>query len=119
MRVQGIAWAGTRTDRWAETVEMFERQLGLRRSHELPGIAVFACDNGDTVEVFTTDEPDHLHFSTGPVVGFAVDDIDSARAELEAAGVDVLGPVQRGGGYAWVHFRGTDGNVWELTARDA
>ena len=34
---------------WAETVEMFERHLGPRRSHELPGITVFACDNGDTV----------------------------------------------------------------------
>jgi predicted enzyme related to lactoylglutathione lyase len=119
MRVQGIAWAGTRTDRWSETVEMFEARLGLRRSHELPGIAVFACDNGDTVEVFTTDEPDHLHFTTGPVVGFAVDDIESARAELEAAGIDVLGPIQRGGGLAWLHFRGADGHVWELTAHDA
>jgi len=118
MHVQGIAWVGTRTDRWSETVEMFER-LGLRRSQERPGIAVFALDNGDTVEVFTTDEPDHLHFTTGPVVGFAVDDIESAPAELEAAGVDVLGPIQRGGGLAWLHFRGTDGNVWELTAKDA
>jgi predicted enzyme related to lactoylglutathione lyase len=118
MHVHGIAWVGTRTDRWAETVEMFERHLGLRRSHELPGIAVFGLDNGDTVEVFTTDEPDHVHFTTGPVVGFAVDDIEAAGAELRAAGIDVLGPVQRGGGYAWLHFRGTDGNVWELTGRD-
>ncbi|HEY6697860.1 MAG TPA: VOC family protein [Acidimicrobiales bacterium] len=118
MHVQGIAWVGTRTDRWFETVEMFER-LGLRRSHDRPGIAVFALDNGDTVEVFTTDEPDHLHFTTGPVVGFAVEDIESAPAELEAAGVDVLGPIQRGGGLAWLHFRGTDGNVWELTEKDA
>jgi hypothetical protein len=118
MHVQGIAWVGTRTDRWPETVEMLERGLGLRRSHDLPGIAVFALDNGDTVEVFTTDEPDHLHFTTGPVVGFAVDDIESARAELDAAGIDLIGPVQRGGGMAWQHFRGADGNVWELTAKD-
>jgi predicted enzyme related to lactoylglutathione lyase len=118
MHVEGIAWVGTRADRWSETVEMFERHLGLRRSHALPGIAVFALDNGDTVEVITTDEPDHRHFTTGPVVGFAVDDIGSAEAELRAAGVDVLGPVQHGGGLAWLHFRGADGNVWELTASD-
>lgn len=30
MHVQGIAWVGTRTDRWSETVEMFEQRLGLR-----------------------------------------------------------------------------------------
>jgi hypothetical protein len=53
------------------------------------------------------------------VVGFEVDDIESARAELEAAGIVVLGPTQRGGGLAWLHFRGSDGNVWELTAKQA
>ncbi len=78
MHVQGIAWVGTRTEHWSDTVEMFERHLGLRRSHELPGITVFGLDNGDTVEVFTIDEPDHLHFTMGPVVGFAVDDIEAA-----------------------------------------
>ena len=119
MHVQGIAWVGTRTDRWSETAEMFEHRLGLRRRDDQPGIAVFTLDNGDTVEVFTTDEPDHRHFTTGPVVGFAVDDIASARAELEAAGIDVLGPIERGGGLAWLHFRGADGNVWELTAKEA
>jgi predicted enzyme related to lactoylglutathione lyase len=98
---------------------MFEHQLGLRRRQDQPGIAVFELDNGDTVEVFTADEPDHLHFTTGPVVGFEVDDIESARAELEAAGIVVLGPTQRGGGLAWLHFRGSDGNVWELTAKQA
>jgi predicted enzyme related to lactoylglutathione lyase len=119
MHVQGIAWVGTRTDRWSETVGMFEHRLGLRRRDDQPGIAVFTLDNGDTVEVFTTDEPDHRHFTTGPVVGFAVDDIESARAELEASGIDVLGPIQRGGGLAWLHFRGADGIIWELTAKEA
>jgi hypothetical protein len=97
---------------------MFEDVLGLRRTHDKPGMAVFALPNGDTVEVFAADEPDHRHFTTGPVVGFSVTDIESARTELEAAGLDVLGPVQRGGGMAWVHFRGADGHVWELTADD-
>jgi predicted enzyme related to lactoylglutathione lyase len=118
VHVQGIAWVGTRTDRWSDMVQVFEDVLGLSRRDDRPGIAVFVLDNGDTVEVFTTDEPDHLHFTTGPVVGFAVEDIDAAQAELEAAGVDVLSPVQRGGGLAWLHFRGADGNVWELTAKE-
>lgn len=118
MRLQGISWAGTRTDHWSETVDMFERVLGLRRDHEEPGFVVFELPNGDTVEVFETDDAEHRHFTTGPVVGFSVDDLDAARAELEAAGIELLGPVQRGGGMAWLHFRGTDGNVWELTASD-
>jgi len=116
MQVNGIAWAGTRTGRWADTVDMFERVLGLARDHDRPGIAVFKLANGDTVEVFTEDEPHHRHFDTGPVVGFAVDDIEAARAELEAAGIEIVGPIGRGGGMAWLHFRGPDGTVWELTA---
>jgi predicted enzyme related to lactoylglutathione lyase len=119
MHVHGIAWVGTRTDRWSGTVRMFEHQMGLRRLDDQPGIARFALDNGDTVEVFTADEPGHRHFTSGPVVGFAVDDIEAAAAELETAGIELLGPVQRGGGLAWLHFRGADGNVWELTARQA
>ena len=118
MDVQGIRWAGTRAERWADTVDMFERVLRLKRSHEEPGVVVFTARNGDTVEVFSSDEPGHRHFTTGPVVGFAVRDIVTAEAELAAAGVELLGPVQRGGGMAWLHFRGADGNVWELTSDD-
>ena len=114
MQVQGIAWVGTRTQRWSETVEMFEGLLGLRRHGDRPGIAVFGLDNGDP----TSDEPEHGHFTTGPVVGFAVEDVDAARSELDDAGIEVLGPVQRGGGLAWLHFRGADGHVCELTARE-
>lgn len=98
---------------------MFEQLLGLRRTADHPGIAVFELENGDTIEVFTTDEPEHLHFTTGPVVGFQVEDMEAARSELEAAGVEIFGPTQRDGGFTWLHFRGADGNVWELTAKDA
>jgi catechol 2,3-dioxygenase-like lactoylglutathione lyase family enzyme len=115
VNVHAITWVGIRTERWDDNVEMFERLLGLRRTHDLPGIAAFETPNGDTLEIITNDEPEHRHFTTGPVVGFRVDDVEAGRAELEAAGVDVVGPVQRGGGMAWVHFRGPDGTVWELT----
>jgi predicted enzyme related to lactoylglutathione lyase len=118
MQVHGVTWVGTRTERWSETVDMLEHLLGLRREDDRPGIAVFTLDNGDTLEVITADEPEHQHFTTGPVVGFAVDDIDAARAELGQAGVELLSPIERGGGLAWFHFRGADGNVWELTAEE-
>ncbi len=46
-----------------------------------------------------------------------MDDVEEARAEMEAAGVEFLGPVQRSEGAAWSHFRGPDGNVYEIIAR--
>ncbi len=50
-------------------------------------------------------------------MGFRVDDVRAARAEMEAAGVEFLGPVQRPEGATWNHFRGPNGNVYEIIAR--
>ena len=118
MNVKGISWAGIRTDQWSETVNLLEHVLGLRRSHAGQGMVAFEAANGDTIEVFTTDEPEHQHFTTGPVVGFQVEDVGAALVELTGARIDTFGGVQRGGGYAWVHFRGPDGTVWELTSSE-
>ena len=56
------------------------------------------------------------HFTTGPVAGFLVDDIQAATAELRSAGVEIL--FESGvddSGNAWVHFRAPDGNIYEFT----
>ncbi len=115
MQAKGIAWLGTRTDRFDQTAEFFGRRLGLRQVKAEADLAVFEAANGDTVEVFGPGDEDHAHFSTGPVVGFQVDDVEAGRRELEEAGVELLGPVEREGGFEWCHFRGPDGNVYEIT----
>jgi catechol 2,3-dioxygenase-like lactoylglutathione lyase family enzyme len=117
--VRGLAWLATRTERFAETAAFFRDVLGLTVVLERPGQAVFGLADGGAVEVFAPDEPEHRHFTTGPVAGFLVDDVDVARAELVAAGVELIGPVGRGDepGEVWQHFRAPDGNVYELTAR--
>jgi len=69
-----------------------------------------------TVEVFGPGDTGHEHFDAGPVAGFLVDDVREARADLEAAGISFLSPVQESDdGAAWSHFRGPDGNVYEVT----
>lgn len=57
---------------------------------------------------------DHDFFGEGPVVGFLVDDVELARAETEAAGIQFIGEIQRSGAQTWNHFRGPDGNVYEI-----
>jgi predicted enzyme related to lactoylglutathione lyase len=90
--------------------------LGLTTSQEGSDFAAFQLPEGGTFEVFGPRDQDHAHFSTGPVVGFVVEDLTGAVRELEAAGVELLrGQVdERGGG--WRHFRAPDGNVYELTS---
>jgi catechol 2,3-dioxygenase-like lactoylglutathione lyase family enzyme len=117
--VRGLAWLGTRTERFAETTAFFRDVLGLRVELDRPGQVVLGLADGGFVEVFSPDERDHEHFTTGPAAGFLVDDVDAARAELAAAGIELMGRVGRGDapGEAWQHFRAPDGNVYELTER--
>jgi predicted enzyme related to lactoylglutathione lyase len=117
MEVRGLSWMGVRVTDFAGAVAFFQR-LGLEHERTEGEMAVFKARNGDTVEVFGPGDADHRHFSTGPVVGFEVDDIEAARGEIEAAGADLIGSVGRGGGLAWAHFRGPEGFVYELTARE-
>jgi predicted enzyme related to lactoylglutathione lyase len=116
VEVKGLAWLGTRTRKFEDTIRFFRDTLGLRAEHEEPDFVVFRLPNGDKVEVFGPGDRDHTHFETGPVVGFLVDDVEEARARLEAAGISFIGPVQRSeDGGTWSHFVGPDGNVYELT----
>jgi predicted enzyme related to lactoylglutathione lyase len=116
VRVTGLAWVGTRTAKHREMVAFLKGVFGLTPSIDESGFAVFRLPNGDTVEVFADDDPYHGHFTTGPVVGFRVDDIAAAQAEMEAAGIEFYGPPESApDGYAWSHFRAPDGNVYEIT----
>ena len=116
MRVKRIGWAGTRTSEYLAMVAFLQGVLGLTTSQEGSDFAAFQLPEGGTFEVFGPRDQDHAHFSTGPVVGFVVEDLTAAVRELEAAGVELLGGQvdERGGG--WRHFRAPDGNVYELTS---
>ena len=116
MEVKGLGWAGTRTSEYGAMVRLFREGLGLTLAHEEPDFAGFVLPNGDKVEVFGPSDEEHAHFDSGPVVGFLVDNVAEARAQLEATGmVELIGPLRSWPrGSAWQHFRAPDGNVYEL-----
>lgn len=111
-----LAWLGTRTDNDAPTVAFFRDVLGLRSESLAPGFWVLKLPDGSKVEIFGPATDMNRHFTTGPVAGFLVDDVQSATAELQSAGVEILvEPGFDAHGNAWVHFRAPDGNIYELT----
>ena len=116
MEVIGLSWVGTRTERFEETARFFGEVMGIERDEEQPGFVSFKTPGGEKVEVFDTDEPEHDFMTTGPAVGFAVTDVDGARSELEAAGIEFMESTQREGDFRWAHFRGPDGNIYEITS---
>lgn len=112
MEITGLGWSGTRTKQGAELAHFYQHVLQLELVHQEPGFWVFQLPDGRNVEVFGPDYPGKEHFETGPVVGFAVTDLPRAVQELRDAGVELLGEP----GPTWQHFRGPDGNVYELVA---
>jgi hypothetical protein len=115
MKVKGIVWLGTRTDRFEQMNNFCRDLLGLPQKLLEPGFAVYELPNGDLFEVFGSDQSEN-QFMTHPVAGFLVDDIVAARAELEAKGIEFLGPIEGNtDDYKWTHFRAPDGFVYELT----
>jgi predicted enzyme related to lactoylglutathione lyase len=118
VKITSLSWVGTRTAEYDAMVSFLKDVFALTPSLEEEGFAVFTLPNGDQIEVFGADvDEHHTFFTTGPVVGFRVADVAAAQAEMEAAGIEFLGPPgSSADGHAWSHFRAPDGNVYEITS---
>ena len=115
MRIKGIVWLGTHTADFEQMTYFCRDLLGLSQRTIEPGFAVFELPNGDLFEVFGPEQSFNT-FMTHPVAGFLVDDILAARAEMEAKGIEFIGPIEgESDDYKWTHFRAPDGFVYELT----
>ena len=117
MEVKGLGWLGIRTAHFEQTVALFRDVMNLeviREEHDVVGLR-FPDDT--EMEVWRPEDDFHNFFNTGPVVGFRVSDVEGARAKMEAEDVEFLTPVQRTKDAAWSHFRGPDGNVYEIINR--
>ena len=115
MKVKGLAWLGTRTSQFDSMRNIFQNVMGMKLTHREPGFLVWELPNGDKVELFG-EESSYNTFFAHPVAGFLVEDIDSARTEMEAHGIEFIGPTERAeDGNAWAHFRAPDGFIYELT----
>jgi predicted enzyme related to lactoylglutathione lyase len=116
MRVLGVVWVGTRTDAFDETLGFFRDVLGVPMEVIRPDFGWSRMPDSTQLEVFGPSDPEHGHFTTGPVPEFLVEDLAAALEELRAAGVEVLGEPHLEGTDGWLHFRAPDGNVYGLTA---
>jgi|tagenome__1003787_1003787.scaffolds.fasta_scaffold20872896_2 catechol 2,3-dioxygenase-like lactoylglutathione lyase family enzyme len=113
MRVLSLVWVGTRTSEYTATLAFFKDVLGLGVHSSETDFAVLKVPDGSTVEIFGPASQYNQHL-THPVAGFLVSNLDDAVAELQAAAVEIVLPVQGGETRSWVHFRAPDGFVYEL-----
>ncbi len=126
VRVRRIGFLGVRTDRVAETTAFFRDVVGLAAvaTGESRTVTRLPTGRWDFVEVFERDFRDERMIraeAEGVFVAFFVDDIEEARRECEAAGIETLGetvwaeqafgnPDYAGAG--WFFVRGPDRNVY-------
>ena len=74
----------------------------------------YRLTDGTRLELYSEANEFHGFFTTGPVVGFAVEDFDDSWARLTRIGISALTDIQEENGQKWVHFRLLDGTIVEL-----
>jgi catechol 2,3-dioxygenase-like lactoylglutathione lyase family enzyme len=117
MKLEALVWLGVRTERFEQTVRLYRDVIGLDPYREDDESARFRLENGTEIHVYGPRDEFHEFFGSAPVVGFLVDDVTGARAEMEAAGIEFIGAIQGSESESWSHFVGADGNVYELIGR--
>ncbi len=129
MKVLRVSFVGIRTEQFDATQTMFRDLLGMEVAFSNPDWAGFNLPSGplDFVEILGPSMTDErvapAAFERGVLVAFAVDDMLGARAELAAAGVELVGDVVWGreltGGddsdrWGWFFFRAPDGTIYVI-----
>jgi catechol 2,3-dioxygenase-like lactoylglutathione lyase family enzyme len=119
MNVLGIRWLGVRAERYDDMVAFFRKGLGLAVEFEEEATTELSLANGDRVQVFGTGHRYHELFAeqaTGPVPLFEVNDVHAAVDELELAGAELIGKIERDQHWEWANFRAPDGNLYEVAS---
>jgi catechol 2,3-dioxygenase-like lactoylglutathione lyase family enzyme len=118
MRALGYTWAGVRTADLKSTARFFADILGFSLIHQGKGLVQFEMASGQLFEIFDS-ESRYYQLHACPVLGFQVENVRTARKELESRGVEFITDVYGNESEAWVYFRGPDGYLYELwqTAR--
>lgn len=114
MRVLGLVFAGSATGRRGEMSAFAAGALGLERVEE-PGMEadLFVLPDGSR---FAVADPRAMG-ETSRSIGFLVDDLDAASAELRAAGAWVADEAGENAEQRYRHFRAPDGHLYELIER--
>jgi catechol 2,3-dioxygenase-like lactoylglutathione lyase family enzyme len=114
MTIRGIGFVGMRSDRLDETVKLFRDVIGVPVARQADDLVRFALADGAVLELYGPRDAFHSFFTTGPVVGFRVEDFDATRAAMIAAGVSFIGDTQHANGESWQHFHCPDGTIAEI-----
>ncbi|MBU1133140.1 VOC family protein [Patescibacteria group bacterium] len=104
-----------------KSLEFYRDTLGLEVNSQEGKFADFKLE-GTSLAIFQKDEAtsmfpgNHMGTGGGVVLGFQVDDVEKACADLKGKGVDIFeGPKTTDWGQTVGYFKDPDGNIWEVS----
>lgn len=113
VRVKSFSWVGVATDDFDRSFRFYRDVLGLDVWVQGDEQAILKTKGGQQLEIFGRGDREK-ELTRSPVVAFEVDDLDAARDELRAAGVELIGEGGAWNGFAWQYFRSPDGHIFEI-----
>ena len=113
MQIKGYAWAGLAAEDFDRSFRFFTEVLGLPVEVRQDDLAILKVGPGQQLEIFGGEQPGR-RLTKNPVIAFEVADIETARNELLAAEVELIGEVGRANGFEWQYFRSPDGHIFEI-----
>jgi catechol 2,3-dioxygenase-like lactoylglutathione lyase family enzyme len=127
MQVKRIGYVGLRTDDVEGMTSFFRDVIGLDavREGETVTFQRLPTNPRDFVEVFAQEHRDSrlIPDETDFVIGFVVDDLEAAMAEVQAAGLEVVGELVRAAeqfgnpalaDFGWFFVRAPDGRIFVI-----
>jgi catechol 2,3-dioxygenase-like lactoylglutathione lyase family enzyme len=113
VNVEGLAFAGIGTTDPAAAARFFADVLGA--DVEVSGeVHRLSLPDGSSLALVP---PDYVAGPSDTILGFLVDDLEAATAELAAKGIEPDGELDAAYGFRYRHFRAPDGRRFELLDR--
>jgi hypothetical protein len=115
VRIDGLIFAGVGSPDPKEAARSLADALGAEVASEGDAHRLL-FPNGSSVALVPSE---WVEGASDTLLGFLVDDVEEATADLAANGVEPDGDLQSGYGYRYRHFRASDGRRFELLDRKA
>ena len=112
LRLGWPIWIGIVCDDLQAQRHFYRDVVGLTESNVQVGSIWFEFD-GKLLELFAKSERPQ-YAQRGVAFGFAVPDIESARATLLERGVQPVSEIEGGSDARWAYFKDAEGNLFEL-----
>jgi catechol 2,3-dioxygenase-like lactoylglutathione lyase family enzyme len=112
--VQGLIFAGVASSAHADTARFLADVLDVELV-TTTDVHRLTFANGSSLAFVP---PDFVEGPSDTLLGFLVDDVEAAAAELRGRGAEIDDEVRSGYGFRYVHFRAPDGRRFELVEQE-